>query len=507
VLAEALVMRLNPEVGQPIGAILLGLLLWASWGVVIAGLPIVLLQWLLRSLRRKPSAWPAPGLTALVYVVAGILGAVNADLHEHLLSSTARRVLLQDAVAWGLGALLALILGSVIRRVDAGRRWKIAFAVVMLVLPAIRLVIRPTTVAAPLAVPVEAIGAPNRPLIVVGIEGLDIPVLLTYVRGGHAPLLDRVMREGAWGSLKPYEPFLRQSYWTSAATGTYPGTHGVKSHWGWSLPWLDDTLRLLPWTPQGSRLILPWWLADRVRPPASTVAPLWGRLRASGVSTEVIKWPGFWPTEPRRPAPGTDPVVDDPALLAAVTTSLAEFPARSGEVDRAIARDRAALRAAIDSLEAGVDTMWLHLEALAATRRNLEPLKPRHTRERATVELVVELVDAQLAHLAASAPPDALIVLVSPYGLSPPSSYERLRRLVGVGGDWRSSGDRCWDGVMMILGRDVVAGRRFSDRALPQVVPTVCYLLGLPVAQYMEGEIIIEAIDPAFLETHPLVVD
>jgi hypothetical protein len=36
----------------------------------------------------------------------------------------------------------------------------------------------------------------------------------------------------------------------------------------------------------------------------------------------------------------------------------------------------------------------------------------------------------------------------------------------------------------------------------------LCYLLGLPVAQYMEGSVVISAVTPSFLAEHPLrVVD
>jgi hypothetical protein len=136
----------------------------------------------------------------------------------------------------------------------------------------------------------------------------------------------------------------------------------------------------------------------------------------------------------------------------------------------------------------------------------LEPLKPRHTGEREVVELLIELLDDQLGRLLTAAPPDALVVLVSPYGLSPPSSFERLRRLVGIGDSWHTSGDQCWDGVLMIMGRDVVGGRHYQDIRLPDVVPTVCYLLGLPLAQYMEGSVVIETVDGHYLATHPLVV-
>jgi hypothetical protein len=509
VLAEALVMRLNPEVAQPLGAIAIGAVLWASWGAVIAGTPVVLFQMLHRRLRPASRTWPAPTLLAVVYLVAGVLGWVNADLHLHLLSDTARRVVLQDAVAWFLGAVLALVVGSALRRTKAGAEWRIAFAVMMILLPAGRLVVRPTTSAQPLALVAEPIGSPSRPLLMIGVEGLDVPVLLTHSGGGRTPAVARFMNEGSWGTTKPYEPYLRQSYWTSIATGTYPGAHGVKAHRGWDLPWLEDTLRLMPWTPQGSRLILPWSLARQVTPPPASVPALWERMRVSGVTTEIIGWPGFW--EARSGVTdvdfGSTTFGLDDGLRSALETALDGFPAESGDVWSAINRDQAGVNRAVQTLGSGTASLWIHLRALAETRQLLEPLKPRHTGEREVVELLMELLDNQLGRLLVAAPPDALIVLVSPNGLSPPSSYERLRRLFGIGDDWRASGDRCWDGVMMVVGRGVVSGRHYQDIPLPDVVPTVCYLLGLPLAQYMEGSVVIEAIDGEYLQTNPLVVD
>jgi hypothetical protein len=35
----------------------------------------------------------------------------------------------------------------------------------------------------------------------------------------------------------------------------------------------------------------------------------------------------------------------------------------------------------------------------------------------------------------------------------------------------------------------------------------MCYLLGLPLAQYMEGAVVIDAVDRGYLASHPLVVD
>jgi hypothetical protein len=60
----------------------------------------------------------------------------------------------------------------------------------------------------------------------------------------------------------------------------------------------------------------------------------------------------------------------------------------------------------------------------------------------------------------------------------------------------------------MLLGEDVPAGRRLPPANPPDVAPTLCYLLGLPVAQYMEGGVIVDAVKPEFLAENPLrVVD
>jgi hypothetical protein len=60
----------------------------------------------------------------------------------------------------------------------------------------------------------------------------------------------------------------------------------------------------------------------------------------------------------------------------------------------------------------------------------------------------------------------------------------------------------------MLLGDEIPPGRRAAAATLPDVAPTLCYLLGLPVAQYMEGGVLVDAIDPTYLSQHPLrVVD
>ncbi|HOC43018.1 MAG TPA: alkaline phosphatase family protein [Thermoanaerobaculales bacterium] len=508
VLAEVMVLRLNPEVPQHASAVLVGAPLWAAWGALGVGLPLLALGAALRRLRRRPDAWLMPELAAVAYLAAGVMCQVNADLHEFLVSSSALRVLAQDAVAWGVGLALALVGGVAVRRAGAPWRLRVGLGAVLIMLPLARMLLQPTPPGLPLEVAARPIGAPTQRLVVVGIEGLDGTVLLGRVDDNRAPQLAALVSRGCWGPLTPHRPHLRRSAWTSTATGSYPGRHGVKSKRGWLLPWLPgQPLRLLPWTPQGSRLILPWGLAREVTPPAASVPPLWERLRASGVPTAVVDWPGIWGAgvslDPWAPEERQS---FDAGVRSSLEWALEPFPDRSAAVWRAVGDDRGRVAAALAALAGGAGDVWVHLEGLAVARSGLEPLRARHTREREVVELALQLVDDQLGAILAAAGSDATVAVVAPYGLAPPTPWERLRRLLGIGGAWRVSPETNPDGALLLAGPGVAAGRRFERARLADVAPTLCYLLGLPTAQYMEGGIIVDAIEPEFLATHPLRV-
>ncbi len=508
VLAEVLVYRLNPEVTQAPGPILMGVPPWASWGALGFGLPLLLAAAVFRRLLHREGGWWVPELAALAYLVAAVMSNVNSGLHEFLLSPSAQRVMQQDAVTWGGGVLLVLVGGHLVRRRGATPGLRYGFAVVILVLPLVRLLSQSTPPGVPLEVEARPIGIPDRRLVVIGIEGLDVGVLLGPATDARFQSLAELKVAGSWGAIEPHRPHLRRSAWTSLATGTYPERHGVKSDWGWLLPWQPQApLRLLPWTPSGSRLILPWGLADRVTPAPASVPPLWERIRLSGVATSVFGWPGEWSSEGRFDPPAAADVAGfAPDVTSSIGWMLETFPNRGAVVRDALASDEVRVVAAVAALQSGADQVWLHLDGLAVARAELEPIKPRHTREREVVALALQVLDDQLMTVLTAAGTGATVALVTPYGLAPPDSWERLQRLLGGGDEWRTSAETCPPGLVMLSGAGVNRNRRLDGVRLPDIAPTLCYLVGLPVAQYMQGRVVVDAIEPSFLEDHPLRV-
>jgi hypothetical protein len=439
-----------------------------------------------------------------VFVVATVLTAVNAKLHALLLSGPAHRVLAQDSVAWGVAALLAFVAGRAVRRLKAGAGWRVTFSVVMMTLPVLRVITVPTPPRQYLEIAPRPLGVPERQLLVIGLEGLDAKVLLADAASASYPHLARLRDEGARAPITPHRPYLRWALWTSTATGTYPGRHGVKDH----RVVFSETLRLLPWTPEGSRMILPWGLSKQVPPPPATVAPLWSRLDASGVTTRVFSWPGSWGDDPSLQVLPSDEMgaTLEPTMRASLEAAVNGLPERRSQIWSAILRDQARVKVAVDSLEEGAANVWIHLEALSLARRYHEPLRPRHTRRRLFLESLMELVDEQLGTLLGATGDHDLVAVVSPFGLAPPGSFERLKRTFGGGESWHTSAEGSPDGLFILLGDGANPGRRVPPVSPPDVAPTLCYLLGLPVAQYMEGSVVVGMVTPSFLEDHSLRV-
>jgi hypothetical protein len=514
-LVLVLLLRLNPEVEPTAAQLALAWLVWFCWGALACGSVLAILAGAAVALAGR--RWQkARGLfipfSAAIFVVAAGTSRLNADLHQAFLSGSGHRTLGQDAVSWLAAAVLVVLAG-----LWAGRRpshlGRLAVVVLVFALPLLRLVWQPTPGPGEHPVAANPLGVPSRPLLVIGVEGLDANFLLANAASDRFPSLQRLVNEGSWGVLHPGRPFLRRSLWTTTATGAYPHRHGVKSRWAWELPLLfSQPIRLLPWTPAGSGWLLPWGLTRRVPTPPSLLPPLWQRLRAAGVPTAAIEWPGVWAPgaiQPRdRRAPETEDVDLGADFRSSLEAVLEPFPGDRDAIWASVLDDLAELRTARERQPQLTGTVWVYLRALGTFRHLLQPRGAADTAERAVQEVMLELFDAQLHSLLAEAGPDALVVVVSPYGLAAPGPWERLKRLLGAGGSWHASARSCPDGILILLGRGVVPGQRARAAQLVDVTPTLCYLLRLPVAQSMEGRVILEAIDPNYLAITPLrVVD
>lgn len=508
-----LIVRLNPSTAPDAVHTLPAALTWALWGGFFFGVQILGVLALITVVTRRPTPRPDQPilleLIAAMYLVTAVFSRLNADLSEQFLTGSAHRLLGQDAIAWLAIAIALALLGPIVRRRRAATRWLALGVVAALLLPVIRLQFQPSPTAIVERSHRSSLGAPQRSLLVIGVDGIDLNLLLANATRLRLQRLEGLRGSSSWGITSPQRPFLYRSLWTTTATGSTPRTHGVKGHTGWKLPpQSPQPILLLPWTPIGSKGMLPWGLAQPVAPPPSRVPPMWSRLAPGSDVALSISWPGLWAGADQPEQPGASELdAVDADFRASLHTALEPFPSHRRAVWTAVLEDLARAQLALDRADAHRPAViWVQQRAMAEVRRRLEPGRPEDVSERAVIDLVLELLDSVVGRLVDAMPDDTVVALIAPYGYEEPDAWERLRRLAGFAATWNASPARCPDGLLYLHGSGVRVGRRHAPCELGDLVPTVCYLLGLPLADDMEGRVILEAIDPAYLQETPLWV-
>jgi hypothetical protein len=193
--------------------------------------------------------------------------------------------------------------------------------------------------------------------------------------------------------------------------------------------------------------------------------PFWRLLEASGVPAVTAGWPlaeagperaGRILEERERP-PGVHPI----------------------DADRTLRTDFDAAIAAQDVQVAAIRYAALSAEGSEALSRMAGPSGRR------TLDETYDFVDGEVGRLLGRLAPDDLLLVVSGYRLESPSPFVRLRdRLLDDAG-LAVEASRS-DGFMLAYGRRVSPGRK-TVGAIVDVLPTVLYYLGLPVARDMDG--------------------
>jgi predicted AlkP superfamily phosphohydrolase/phosphomutase len=79
-----------------------------------------------------------------------------------------------------------------------------------------------------------------------------------------------------------------------------------------------------------------------------------------------------------------------------------------------------------------------------------------------------------------------------------------LKELVRISSDRMSGTHDPNDAVLILTGKDIVPGKRLSERSILDILPTLLAWLNLPVAKDMEGKVIEEAFEEKFLQENPI---
>lgn len=75
--------------------------------------------------------------------------------------------------------------------------------------------------------PQPALSLSKGRVMVIGVDGATLDLIEPWVKAGLLPNFARLMQEGSWGNLISIVPPMTPTAWSSFATGTNPGKHGL----------------------------------------------------------------------------------------------------------------------------------------------------------------------------------------------------------------------------------------------------------------------------------------
>jgi hypothetical protein len=480
---------------------------------------------------------------ALALVAVGAVFRENATLFRLCVPAAAHTALVVYGYAASAAGALALVAVAALGRRFAGGPgrylWLAAIPLLLCALPVARRAgEEPVTL---YEKPVVRRADTGFNVCVVGIDGLDADVVVPLAEAGLAPNFARLINEGASGELAAVPPALPPPAWTTVATGCYPAAHGVTGSECLKIRGVSTPLRVWP---EGTLLSLlaKVGLAER-RPFAGTdrrVPALWDVSSEAGSATTVLCWPATRPPEAVRGVvvPDVDPLDNAWGVLGIVPTyppglaaalGLSEYtphelydeararllaagasPADDESFYRDYARGRTEENASLPVLENfGADLAMAYFSPVDGFQRTYwgyrsdaaaggGPWGDVVARANAWADDYVGRVVERLGD-------DTVVIVVSAYGCEKASPSQRLyaslwqrRRVTGV-----RDVPTPPPGFAMLAGGPVKKGYVLRNASVVDVAANVLYLLGIPVADDMAGQVWRDAYEPSFLKRFP----
>jgi len=378
----------------------------------------------------------------------------------------------------------------------------------------------------------------SRPqLCVVGLDAATLDVILPLAEQGRLPFFDKILEEGAHARLSSIIPTRHDPLWSTLATGKYPYQHGVVGDREFEAVFLPDSqfLRLLPVGVRFERWGV-WGEVRRVDAGRRQVLAIWEILARLEIPTAVVGWPLTSPPPSRVQLALSDRYFDsaDPAEIR--PPELAErsrlFRVRIRELDaglvsrfgpsppkvvlEALAADewRQDLSFFLLDQDPSLDAFFLVLPGLREVSRRYfgafsavqfeGDLDPESVRGAQLLSAYYSYLDDFLAQLWARTPAPRLLVVASAHGAEGGHGGREAWRILSRRPAMEGTFDRGPDGVLMLLGEGLRPGQRVRSAELADLVPTLLYGMGFPIARDFDGAVLTTAFDTGFLARRPL---
>jgi len=511
---------LNPQVDITPGRLVMVTLVYG----IICGFLFGSILWVLRAARLRVSGGDAPDRDARGFgfiVLAAFVSAVVYWMHL----TTLRQYLPIGAVrtlAIGTNlitvAAFALLVLWILERTADERRSRAIVAAGLLLIALSSLILnqrrhRYKPEKRTVVVANAGTVASQKPVIVVAIRNLPYDWIVTTIGEGGIPFFEMAARTGYFTRVEPFPTTSPKALWASLATGKLPYGHGVTGRFSYRIPLSgSDPAERFFLLPEGVGFRA-WGLVPPVERisaqlPSGDALPLWTLFERMGMRAAVINWPASSSASASRVV--ADRTVRTGLRIHPDAARIAQRFNGTGDAQQRIlyalsadATAVAALRAALAEDRFGINIAALEgfEEAQRAVHIFRNDVPPRSSLKGIAVRAYVQELDRLLATVA-SAFPQHLLVVVSP---SAPVVPRPPTTLISMLQDAISTADRsAGDGFLLINGPGVAPSDKPPAAHVTDVVPTVLFAAGLPVARDMDGRVVSDAFNEQFLRTRPL---
>jgi predicted AlkP superfamily phosphohydrolase/phosphomutase len=548
-----LFLQLNPALPLnpgTIGPLALAVGLFYAVAVTAIVYMLLLVRVLLGRDRFSP-AWISVSVFAWAGFAIAAAGAAemwaNVDTFGVVLEAKTTETLWQSAIVVGVAAVLLFALAIAQHYSPRRGVWAASVCVVAVFSVVIPVVLRgPTTGLSPelaplthvLDVPIEE---RSGHVTIIALDAGSLELVTNATSEGRLPNFGRILDAGAVANLATLHPTSAEAVWAAIATGKFPQKNGIRSAAEYRLPRRpnDTPIQLLPVYCFASGLLRFDVLREEPHNATALRArPLWTILSASGVSTGVVNFPLTYPA-----ASVNGFIVSDAYLRSSDSFNRRSDPAMlspselEDEAAMLLQSGDAAPPPGLEGLPerhkapARIDQQYEQVHQWLTTTRPVQVSLMRfqspdqighyflryavpsrfgdvsdddRRRYGGLLEAHYALVDEAIGRAIETLGPDDLLLVVSGYGMEPLAVSKRL--LEQVIGDPEISGshDAAPDGFLMAYGASVVRAKQLRRASIVDVLPTILYFLGLPVARDMDGYARPDLFVPAFTEERPI---
>ncbi len=397
-------------------------------------------------------------------------------------------------------------------------------------------------------------------VVLMGLDGATWKVLNPLMKAGTMPVMAKLVTQGAIATPLSPPPRASPITWTTIVTGRPKEEHGIEEYLLVSIPGLSP----FPFESLAhNRSILPFsftvlgyfaaGLAQGIPPTSDRVKTktVWQMLSMAGKKSLVLGLPCTWPARPiagmilsdrfgpnefdmfsshKGPVPDrvyppeeernlADLVVDSKENPATMLKVIAGFDAKSSSelaswhYNPVITSPMKLLTNVYDAdmtfmnvlknrfpegdysfaaiLLNGLDLV-MHAFWKFRFPKDFGLERSKNPRWGKLIDAYHGLLDRRIGDFMKSISPQTVVLFVSDSGmLASPHNP--------VWPGWHSA-----DAMFLAVGQPIVAQAHLDNMQYADVVPTILYLLGLPVPKDLKGRVLVEMIKPDFLTAHPI---